>query len=79
LRLSSSGVAADESSRGNDETFYEELDHMIQKEPIGFIDPEPRRLAAAIGIEKGKPSKPDVRVPSMAWSPRPVACENGEP
>ena len=43
----------------NDETFYEELDHVIQKEPIGLVEPELRGLAAAIGIEKGKPFEPD--------------------
>lgn len=42
--------------------FYEELDHVIQKEPIGFIDPELRGLAAAIGIRKGSPFGPDQRM-----------------
>jgi len=43
----------------NNEEFYNELNHIIQKEPIGFIDPELRGLAAAIGIEKGKSFEPD--------------------
>lgn len=43
----------------NNEEFYNELNHVIQKEPIGFIDPELRGLAAAIGIEKGKSFEPD--------------------
>ena len=42
--------------------FYEELDHVIQKEPIEFIDPELRGLAASIGIRKGKPFAPDDRM-----------------
>jgi len=42
--------------------FYEELDHVIQKEPIGFIDPELRGLAASIGIRKGRPFAPDARM-----------------
>jgi hypothetical protein len=43
----------------NNEEFYNELNHIIQKEPIGFIDPELRGLAATIGIEKGKSFEPD--------------------
>ena len=35
---------------------------MIQKEPLDFIDPELRGLAAAIGIRKGKPFAPDARM-----------------
>jgi hypothetical protein len=46
----------------NNEKFFEELDQVVQKEPIGLIDPELRGLAAAIGIEKGKPFKPDARM-----------------
>ena len=42
--------------------FYEELDHVIQKEPIEFLDPELRGLAASIGIRKGKPFAPDERM-----------------
>ncbi len=46
----------------NNEAFYAEIDHVIQKEPIGFLDPELRGLAAAIGIEKGKTFAPDARM-----------------
>jgi hypothetical protein len=46
----------------NNEKFYEELDHVFQKEPIGFIDPELRGLAAAIGLQKGKAFEPDIRM-----------------
>jgi hypothetical protein len=46
----------------NNAEFYEELDHVIQKEPIELLDPELRGLAAAIGIEKGKPFEPDARM-----------------
>jgi len=42
--------------------FYEELWHVLQKEPISFIDPELRGLAASIGIQKGKPFEPDARM-----------------
>ncbi len=46
----------------NDFEFYEELDHVIQREPIEFIDPELRGLAASIGIFKGKKFAPDERM-----------------
>lgn len=42
----------------NNFEFYEELDHVIQREPVGFIDPELRGLIASIGIQKGKPFQP---------------------
>jgi len=49
----------------NNELFYDELNHVIQKEPIGLVDPELRGLAAAIGIEKGKPFEPDDRMKAI--------------
>lgn len=42
--------------------FFEELDQVIQKEPIGFLDPELRGLAASIGIVKGRAFSPDERM-----------------
>jgi len=46
----------------NNIKFYEELWHVLQKEPISFLDPELRGQAAAIGIQKGKPFEPDERM-----------------
>ncbi|WP_087725885.1 DUF1254 domain-containing protein [Pandoraea sp. PE-S2T-3] len=46
----------------NNFEFFKELDHVIQKEPIGFIDPELRGLVASIGIRKGKAFAPDERM-----------------
>ena len=46
----------------NNYEFYKELWHIIQKEPISFIDPELRGQAAAIGIRKGQPFQPDARL-----------------
>jgi hypothetical protein len=43
----------------NTEMFYEELATVITKEPIDFIDPELRGMAASIGIRKDKPFAPD--------------------
>ena len=38
--------------------FFEELNTVIQREPISLLDPELRGLASAIGLEKGEPFKP---------------------
>lgn len=46
----------------NNFDFFKELDHVIQKEPIEMIDPELRGLIASIGLQKGKPFKPDERM-----------------
>ncbi|MDA8595646.1 DUF1254 domain-containing protein [Flavobacteriaceae bacterium] len=46
----------------NDFTFYKELDEVIQREPVGFLDPELRGLFASIGIQKGKEFAPDERM-----------------
>lgn len=46
----------------NDYHFYPELDAVIQREPIGLIDPELRGLMASIGIQKGKKFAPDARM-----------------
>jgi len=49
----------------NDFSFYEDLNQLIQKEPIDALDPETRGLVAAIGIVKGKPFKPDARMKKL--------------
>jgi len=46
----------------NKYSYFEELDDIIQREPISFIDPELRGQAASIGIVKGKEFKPDARM-----------------
>jgi hypothetical protein len=46
----------------NNLEFYHELDNVIQKEPVSFLDPELRGLAASIGIVKGKKFAPDARM-----------------
>ncbi|MFK7869650.1 MAG: DUF1254 domain-containing protein [Roseobacter sp.] len=46
----------------NNFEFYNELNAVIQKEPIDFIDVETRGLFASVGIEKGKPFEPDARM-----------------
>jgi len=46
----------------NNFEFYNELAHVIEREPVGLIDPELRGLFASIGIEKGKKFAPDARM-----------------
>lgn len=46
----------------NKYSYFEELNDVIQREPISFISPELRGQAAAIGIIKGKAFKPDDRM-----------------
>ena len=49
----------------NDFTFFEEVNNVIQEEPMDAVDPETRGLLAAIGIRKGKPFVPDARMKSI--------------
>jgi hypothetical protein len=46
----------------NDYTFFEKLHDLIQGEPDDYLGPEAKGMMAAIGIEKGKPFKPDTRM-----------------
>jgi hypothetical protein len=46
----------------NNFEFYEELHTVIDREPVEMLDPELRGLFASIGIQKGKPFAPDVRM-----------------
>jgi hypothetical protein len=59
--ISGSGKAFN-TIHANDYTFYEHLNEVIQKEPLGMLDPETRGLFASIGMEKGKPFAPDARM-----------------
>ncbi len=59
----------------NNFEFYEELNTVIQREPIDFIDPELRGLAASIGIVKGKEFAPDERMKKILTDA--VAIANG--
>ena len=55
--------------------FYEELNHVIQREPVDFIEPELRGIAASIGIVKGKEFAPDERMKKILTDG--VAIANG--
>lgn len=45
-----------------DFSFYEDVNELVQEEPVEASDPETLGLLATIGIEKGKPFKPDARM-----------------
>jgi hypothetical protein len=45
-----------------DYSFFEEVNEVVQEEPAEASDPETLGLLASIGIEKGKPFKPDARM-----------------
>jgi hypothetical protein len=46
----------------NNFQFYEELNDIVQREPIELFSPEIRGQFASIGIQKGKPFNPDQRM-----------------
>jgi hypothetical protein len=45
-----------------DTAFFEEVNQIVQEEPNSAQDPEILGLLASIGIQKGKPFKPDARM-----------------
>jgi hypothetical protein len=45
--------------------FYEELNTVIQREPVSMLDPELRGLFASIGIQKDQPFAPDARMQAI--------------
>ena len=46
----------------NDVSFFEEVAHVVEEEPLEATDPETRGLLSAIGIQKGKRFSPDARM-----------------
>ena len=59
--ISGSGVSFN-TIHANNYLFYEHLNEWIQQEHIDMLDTETRGLFASIGIEKGKPFRPDERM-----------------
>jgi len=45
--------------------FYKELHAVIDREPVEMLDPELRGLFASVGIQKGKPFDPDLRMKNI--------------
>jgi len=58
----------------NDFSFYEEIDALVQEEPIEALDPERRGQLAAIGIVKGRPFAPDERMRAILEQAAPIAA-----
>ena len=71
----------------NDYSYFELINDLVQKEPVGALDPEIMGSLAAIGIVKGKPFNPDARMKkiltdaaaigtaaarTVTWRPRPA-------
>ena len=46
----------------SDVTYFDEINKVVQEEPSESQSPEILGLLASIGIEKGKPFKPDARM-----------------
>ena len=59
----------------NDFSFYEQLNEVVQYEPIESLDPQTRGLFASIGIIKGQPFSPDARMKKLLTDA--VAIGNG--
>lgn len=57
----------------NNFEFYKEINRVIQKEPISFIDPELRGQAASIGIVKGQEFNPDERMTKILTNSMKIA------
>jgi len=49
----------------NNFEFFEELHAVLDREPIGMLDPELRGLFASVGVQKGKPFAPDERMKKL--------------
>lgn len=62
--LSGSGTSFN-TVHANDFTFYTEVAEVIEREPVDFLDPELRGLAAGIGIRKDRPFAPDPRMTAI--------------
>jgi hypothetical protein len=65
MQFTNASKMAYNTVHANNFEFFNELDHVFQKEPIDFIDPELRGLAAAIGIRKGQKFAPDARMKAI--------------
>jgi hypothetical protein len=49
----------------NDFFFYEEVDELVQEEPVEALDSERTGQLTAVGIVKGRPFAPDDRMPRI--------------
>ena len=58
----------------NDYRFYEEVNELIQEEPVGALDPERAGQLAAIGFIKGRRFDPDPRLREILERAAPIAA-----
>ena len=58
---------------GNDFSFFEDINEIVQAEPNEAYSPEILGMLAAIGIEKGKPFNPDEKLKRRSPKPWPWA------
>lgn len=58
----------------NDFSFYEEVDQIVQEEPVDALDPELAGQLAAIGIIKGQPFAPDQRMHAILSQAAPIGA-----
>jgi hypothetical protein len=63
--MNMSGLADYQTIPPNDFSFYEDLNALVQEEPVGWLDPETTGLLASIGIVKGQPFAPDARMKAI--------------
>ena len=59
MQFMSGSEKAFNTIHANTYEFFEELNEVIQRDPVSFLDPELRGIFAAIGIEKGETFVPD--------------------
>jgi hypothetical protein len=62
--ISGSGVPFN-TIHANDASYYAEVADVLAREPVGFLDPELRGLAASIGIRKDLKFAPDSRLAAI--------------
>lgn len=75
MRFTNSSGVPFNTIHANNFEFYEELHTVIEREPVGMLDPELRGLFAAVGIQKGRPFNPDARTKKILTDA--VAIGNG--
>ena len=61
----------------SDFTFYEQINALVQQEPVDALDPEIMGQLAAIGIVKGKPFQPDARMKKILTDAAAVGSSAG--
>ena len=61
----------------SDFSYFEMINELVQKEPVGALDPEIMGSLAAIGIVKGKPFKPDARMKKILTDAAAIGSATG--